>query len=261
MSNNTIKAYIDKATQINNLNNSNLIKYDEIRENNGFMCMVMKKYDYSLLSIDNPAEYFRNNKYKIINSICGGIMAIHNEGFYHGNLKPSNILFNSSNDFYILSDYLRNDLNISSPLGIPMNLENISYISPETLSNKEIGKESDIWCLGCICFFIIIGHNIFEGKTIIEIGNKILNCEYEIPNNFEDLKMILNNTLHKNVNDRISIEQLVMLIENIKLKELPTSPNCEDVRIDLPTFIYSKISADKSIIILLILYKQNVYNK
>lgn len=181
------------------------MKYCEIVESNFFICMIMKRYDNSLLNIDNPSDFFKNNRFIIINNICNGIIAIHNEGFYHGNLKPSNILFNSLSDDFIVSDYLRYDLNINTSSGIPMNLENISYIPPEILSNKEIGKASDLWCIGCLCYYLIIGRNIFEGKTIIEIGNKILKCEYEIPNNFEDLKIILSKTLNVNIKERINI--------------------------------------------------------
>lgn len=223
------------------------MKYCEVSESKFFICMIMKEYDYSLLKVDNPVEFFKHNKFMIINNICNGIMAIHNEGFYYGNLKPSNILFNSLNDDFIVSDYLRYDLNINTSSGIPINLENISYIPPEILSNKEIGKASDIWCIGCLCYYIIIGRNIFEGKTVIEIGNKILTCEYETPNNFEDLKMILSKTLNVNMNDRINIENLTLLIEDLKLQKLPTLPNIGDERADLPSFIYSKLSNEKSI--------------
>lgn len=63
------------------------------------------------------------------------------------------------------------------------------YVSPEVLTGeKPYNKNCDLWSLGVILYFIVVGYPPFYGPNEAFLFRKILNCTYEIPkiNNLSD---------------------------------------------------------------------------
>lgn len=58
------------------------------------------------------------------------------------------------------------------------------YVSPEMLSEKEVGPEGDLWAFGCILFQMYSGTSPFKDKTEYLIFRNILEGKLSIPKEF-----------------------------------------------------------------------------
>lgn len=88
------------------------MKYECISQIDDTLCLKMSKYRYSLSSIEISNYFKEHDESTVLINICKGLPILHKNGICHGNIKPSNILFNDENE-YILSDYCQNELFIS----------------------------------------------------------------------------------------------------------------------------------------------------
>ncbi len=122
---------------------------------------------------------------KIALTLAKGLNAVHSRGFFHGDIKPSNICFRDllhnepvlvdfghggNSDTALLG---RNGINIAATL---------SYLPPErTGFVKEIGNAaSDLYSLGVSLYELITRKILFDGVLPKEIISKIL-CKIPIP--------------------------------------------------------------------------------
>lgn len=149
---------------------------------------------------------FVNNKISIItyfSKICEILLPFHSMNYIHGNLKPSNILFNKNGNIYI-SDYFLNQIrNVNSNNYI----NTTRYISPEQRKCKEITLFSDVWSLGMILYFLC------EKKEM-----KIVNGRINLSNN-KQYEYFINKMLKINPLDRLSVEEILLAIKRIDLKD------------------------------------------
>jgi serine/threonine-protein kinase len=44
------------------------------------------------------------------------------------------------------------------------------YFAPETLTSPDdVGPQTDLYSLGCVGYFLLTGHTVFEGRTAVEV--------------------------------------------------------------------------------------------
>ena len=122
--------------------------------------------------VSSPDEFF-----KAASSICQALDYIHSQGVIHGDLKPSNILKNSSGDF-LLADFGLAFVRGSDPDIVSSG--SAAFISPELLRKESVSPGSDIYSLGLLFFEMIFGKPFFEGTAGEIIGRK-LSGEIQLP--------------------------------------------------------------------------------
>ncbi len=101
----------------------------------------------------------------ILKRICAAIDYAHEKGIIHGDLKPSNILFDK-NDHPYLADF--GIARRTTPTRYPSTSGGgtPAYISPEqALGDENIDHRSDIYSLGVILFEMLTGVPPFTGNT------------------------------------------------------------------------------------------------
>lgn len=55
------------------------------------------------------------------------------------------------------------------------------YLSPEVISDKTVGRETDLWALGCILFQMFTGNSPFKEKTEYLVFRKIIEQKVTFP--------------------------------------------------------------------------------
>ena len=115
----------------------------------------------------------------ILTQVCDSLGEAHAHGMVHRDIKPSNILvcnLGSSVDFVKVLDFglVRRDVHpapgdesLSAPLGQP---GTPSYMAPETVSGSNpIDSRADLYALGCVGYWLLTGHAVFEGSSPVQI--------------------------------------------------------------------------------------------
>jgi eukaryotic-like serine/threonine-protein kinase len=155
---------------------------------------------------------------QLFKQLFDGVEAAHNHGVVHRDLKPENIMLVRDDDETIQLKILDfglakiqhltegmsvNDMQTITEKGLMIGTP--SYMSPEHLSNKVVGKESDIFALGIILIEALTGERPFQGRTLAEVLQSILNQPPRLPEEIDALSQLnqaLQKCLAKDVSER-----------------------------------------------------------
>lgn len=150
-------------------------------------------------SIDNAANFFpEETAWRLMNEVSSALACMHASGIYHGDVKPSNLLWDGNR--FLLSDF-----GASAPFGEEARGKDESsyqYAAPE---QKRSGA-SDIWSLGASIFFLIMGSPVFNG-----MGGKAQNEASPLPfmrKTMPELSKVICRCLSYSPADRPSAEEL-----------------------------------------------------
>jgi serine/threonine protein kinase len=125
----------------------------------------------------------------VLAQICGALAEAHDLGLVHGDVKPANVLLSprkNEHEFAKIVDFgLARSVEIGSQLasvsvsssqiitGTPL------YMAPEAFTTpNEVDGRSDLYSLGALAWFMLVGRPPFEGNTVVEVCSKHL---YEAP--------------------------------------------------------------------------------
>lgn len=144
---------------------------------------------------------------EIIYNTCYALDYIHNKGYVHLDIKPSNIMLTKRSEVKLM------DFGISRFLKEePQNGSKISgtsyYMSPEQAnSDTALDHATDIFSLGIVLYELLVGKRPFEGKNFYETIYKIANVDPVeikalVPDISPDLESIVNKAISKKKEDR-----------------------------------------------------------
>lgn len=193
---------------------------------------IWKKYYIVKLILEyceggNLFEFIKNNgtctyadARVIIIKLVRAIQDINSLKMMHRDIKPENVLLRTKNNAksVVLSDF--GLAKITPPNQKSIKSHSVCgsdfYLAPEIIKNKEYGIKIDIWSLGVLLYFIIVGKVPFMGKSAIELYNNIIKAnipellskEYVI-NVQPGLKDLLENMLAHDPVDRITCSSIL----------------------------------------------------
>jgi CheY-like chemotaxis protein/tRNA A-37 threonylcarbamoyl transferase component Bud32 len=166
------------TSQIKHPNVIEIYEYGTVSSGQVFITMEILT-GHSLMSelACNTPKKLNYPPMKIMEQICLGVLAAHQQGIIHRDLKPNNIFLLDPPlgesilkvlDFGIAllqpkAEDKKTSERITNPdilIGTP------EYMSPEQILKQEIGKESDIYSLGIIFYEILTGQLPFIGNLI-----------------------------------------------------------------------------------------------
>jgi len=111
--------------------------------------------------------------------ICEGLRKAHQQGIWHRDIKPDNILLDAEGrvkivDFGLAKLRQVNTLTLKGTImGTPR------YMSPEQVAGETLDQRSDIFSLGIVLYEMIAGVKPFKGETWKPIANAILHHQPE----------------------------------------------------------------------------------
>jgi serine/threonine protein kinase len=160
-----------EARAMARLNHPNIVRIYGIAEHDGLPSLAMEYIEGATLSkiLTDRGRIEIDEALECILQICDGMECAHNAGVIHRDLKPGNILVESSGrvviaDFGIsklMSDEAHDDT--LTFVGTP------TYMSPEQCGEGQLDQRTDIYSLGIIFYEMILGHPPFDGATPAEI--------------------------------------------------------------------------------------------
>ncbi len=135
-------------------------------------------------------------------SICEAMQYAHDKNVIHRDIKPQNIMLTETGEIKIMdfgvAETLRNSVSRIVPGGTTGTLV---YMSPEQVSGRAIGKESDIYSFGAMLYELLSGNPPFYRG---DVTYQILNSEVQdIQNISKSFNNLLKRCLEKKYNNRI----------------------------------------------------------
>ncbi len=149
----------------------------------------------------------RSQVLEIIYNTCYALDYIHNKGYMHLDIKPSNIMLTKKGEVKLMdfgiSRFLQED-----PQDISKTFGTSYYMSPEQAqSDPGLDQRSDIFSLGIVLYELLTGKRPFEGKNFYEIIYKITNVDpaavkEHAPDISPDLELIVSKAISKKKEER-----------------------------------------------------------
>jgi len=177
-----IKHWLHEAEIVSQLDHDNIVKIHdaELQGNSAYIAMdYISGYSMSLRL--RKREYLTVGEcIRISKAMLRALTVAHNHGVIHGDIKPANIMYDSVNDTYILTDFgaaysdRRERQSEKVIIGTP------AYMSPEQLKGKKLDGRSDLFSLAVTLYHLLTGHQPFAGSNLPELKQNIVTHEPDL---------------------------------------------------------------------------------
>ena len=199
------------------LKHNNIVSYkDSIIDNNTVYIIVEFCENKDLASFFGENKKRKNLKeievqYFIL-QIIHALKYLHKRRIVHRDLKPGNIFLNKNlevkiGDFGLAKQFAYMGEKIKHQGGT------LQYMAPEVVENSESSFEVDIWAIGVIMYYLILGKLPFRGSNQEETKEKIKKVDYTYQKDAiisEAAKNLISQILVKDPIKRPSLRQILM---------------------------------------------------
>jgi serine/threonine protein kinase len=116
----------------------------------------------------------------IVEDVCAGLAAMHNHGWVHGDVKPSNLLVMRDGSVRLADFGLTAELEGTHAYLLPY--ASASYVPPERWTEQLVERgtpvrpTADVWALGVTAYQLFTGHFPFPGSD--QRAHALAACEY-----------------------------------------------------------------------------------
>ena len=182
-----IERFNTRAKNLAILNHPNISKILTHGEKDGLYYIAIEKEADVLL-----ADHLSKGDYlppieatRLVLDMAYGLKAIHDLGFVHGNLRPTNIIFNEYGQVK-----MRNLFQFRQEKDFLLELvaRRPHYVSPEHIRMNTVDSRSDQYMLGLMYYHILTGSPPYDATDVREIWRS--HMEGELPELPENLKKI-----------------------------------------------------------------------
>jgi tRNA A-37 threonylcarbamoyl transferase component Bud32 len=122
----------------------------------------------------------------VLQQVCGSLGEAHERGLIHRDVKPANIILcerGGALDVAKVVDFgLVKDLEQASGItqadtltGTPL------YLAPESIRGEDVDGRADLYALGAVGYYLLVGRNVFEGRTLVEVCGHHLHARPQPP--------------------------------------------------------------------------------
>jgi len=213
----TVAQLLEEARIGNKLNHNNLLKIqyaDVVPYNGGQLTLIAQEYhpSGSIIGLLNSGNFLELPVViKLFTDILRGLEHLHSQGFFHNDIKPSNILIGSKGEG-VLADYGITGASSSTGTAIPKDAY-IIHRAPETFAGNYIDIQTDIYQTGVTFYrlvngignvkdeFLKYGETKFEELKLKGKIPDIKNYEHFVP---QRIKKIINTAINSDPSKRYS---------------------------------------------------------
>jgi len=205
----TISDVLQEAQIGNHLTHRNLVKVHSAdptkHEGETLLLIAMDFYpDGSITKKFNEMGFIAlHDAIRYLTDILKGLEHLHENGLYHGDIKPNNILI-GQRDEAVLTDY---GISCYAADFVPVQPKALycPHVAPETIRDNQISVQTDIYQVGMTAFRLLNGEDkiktIFDYKGIEDYYDLVLQGKVIQPRDYlpfipRNLKTILGKATH-----------------------------------------------------------------
>jgi CHASE2 domain-containing sensor protein/tRNA A-37 threonylcarbamoyl transferase component Bud32 len=179
--------FVREAKTAGKLTHPNIVTvYDSFEGEGGVAYIVMEFVEgETLANIIKKTRLTAPQIKHIIVNAASGLQHAHENGVFHRDVKPENIMISPKTgvtklmDFGIARLVESNMTATGSVLGTP------AYMAPEQVTGHKVDARSDIFSLGAVLYEMLTGNRAFPGNKITAVMLAVLQEEPPIPSSVE----------------------------------------------------------------------------
>jgi serine/threonine protein kinase len=221
-----VARFRQEAEQAARLNDPNLVRiYDFPATKIGLLYLVMEYVDGETIEsrVHRKGRLTPHETVTIAYHSARGLHAAHAENVIHRDIKPPNILI-SKRGHVKLTDLGIAKAQDSAAMGMTQEVTLLGtpqYMAPELWRGARFASPaSDVFALGATIAFMLTGRHVLDGADTQEIMHRILSQGFPdlsgvVPNAPPKLLEVINLCTKQQPNDRISIEELILLLREL----------------------------------------------
>ena len=180
--------FIREARACAALRSEHIVQVYELIEHEGAPAILMEYVEGT--SLKNFIAEGKTQSLKFTRKVAlhtlRGLVAAHDKGIIHRDIKPGNILVTGDGTFKV------SDFGLASVAFVPtvttqgMVLGTPAYMSPEQIRHEEIDQRSDLFSLGATLVEVLTGNRLFDGNSYAECAKKILTFKADTLNQYTE---------------------------------------------------------------------------
>jgi len=174
-----IRRFHREAQSATSLAHPNIVSIYDVGEEDGLYYIVMEYVDGQTLKqyIQQHAPVPVEEALDIMKQLTSAISHAHHNHIVHRDIKPHNILIDSSGTVKITDFGIAMALSATSITQTNSVLGSVHYLSPEQARGGMANKKSDIYSIGIVMFELLTGRLPFSGESAVSIALKHLQSE------------------------------------------------------------------------------------
>jgi len=211
-----VEQFVQEARTVAELNHPHIVQGIDVGESFGVHYFVMEFVDgptvQEILERGGAMEQKRTLRY--VTQIAKALRCAHRKDMVHRDVKPANMMVNSSGNAKLcdlgLAQVLSDESSDSDQgLGTP------NYLSPEQARKEDLSIQTDIYSLGASCYHMLTGRVPFPGDSAKGVVKKQLHAPLLTPSELnddieEDVERIIRKMMKKDRADRyITPDELI----------------------------------------------------
>jgi WD40 repeat protein/serine/threonine protein kinase len=158
-----VRRFESDAQMIARLEHPNIVPLHDYWREPGRAFIVMR-----LMSGGNLAKKIGNEPQdftavaELVDQVASGLAFAHRHGIIHGDLKPTNILFDEDGNAYLSDFGITKDLAENEDFHEIGEIESLQYAAPEQLLKGSLSPQTDIYSLGLLAYMLVAGEHPFK---------------------------------------------------------------------------------------------------
>jgi serine/threonine-protein kinase len=184
--------FVREAKTAGKLAHPNIVTiYDSFEGEDGVAYIVMEFVEGRTLSSHIKGGTLSVPQIKhIIVSTLDGLQYAHENGVFHRDVKPDNIMISQKTGVVKVMDFgvarvVESDMTAAgSVLGTP------SYMSPEQVNGERVDGRSDVFSLGVVLYQLLAGMTPFRGGSLSEIMMAIIQKDPPAPSTVDPARKV-----------------------------------------------------------------------
>ena len=223
--------FIAEIESLKTLNHPNIVKLHGYGEHGGHHYYAMELVDGTSLEQELAAgrRFNWREVADISIDIARALKHAHDHGVIHRDLKPGNLLLDTSDQVKLTDFGIAKLFGSSNVTALGNVLGTADFMAPEHAAGEATTPRCDLYSLGCVMYALLAGRPPFSGKSVAEVVHKV---RFEQPDPVtryaqdvpEELASIISELLEKDPDDRIRTALSVSLRLRAMQQELSVAP-------------------------------------